>query len=53
MKTIQISYYLFLIIGMLFLAVFDAEAQSPVKTVFQMHTEVNNYVNDKAKELTS
>jgi thiol-disulfide isomerase/thioredoxin len=53
MKTIQISNYLFLIISMLFLAVFDAEAQSPVKTVLQMHTEVNNYVSDKAKELTS
>ena len=53
MKTIQISACLFLTVGMLFSAVFDVQAQSSAKTVFQMHTEVDNYVNNKAKELAS
>lgn len=52
MKIFQSSVCLFLTVGWLISSAFTVQAQLPAKTVFQMHTEVNNYIDHKTRELT-
>lgn len=51
MKTKQILTIAFFLIGGLFFAYTESQAQSPAKTVSEMREEIENYVSSKSREL--